>query len=270
MKKSALPKLALPLALALSWALFSCSSTASAIATNDRSVPLYGMVYDDDNSPVAGAEVLIDGKAKTKSDVNGRFVLTALKFGQYAVVVKKDYFEPARLDLDYSSATQVLYVKLVSEEELLAAADKDIAAREWAKADDHVARALALKRDDPAALFLSAVIACRRGDSPDAAGAAAGTVGAAAGAGVSAGTGAAAGAAAGAGTGTAVGAAAARTILEKLLAADYREPAVYLFLTDILQYKYADAAGAAERLKEYLELRYDPDAEARLQALLGK
>ena len=247
MKKSALPKLALPLALALSWALFSCSSTASAIATNDRSVPLYGMVYDDDNSPVAGADVLIDGKAKTRSDVNGRFVLTALKFGQYAVVVKKDYFEPARLDLDYSSATQVLYVKLVSEEELLAAADKDIAAREWAKADDHVARALALKRDDPAALFLSAVIACRRGDSPDAAGAAAG-----------------------AGTGAAVGAAAARTILEKLLAADYREPAVYLFLADILQYKYADAAGAAERLKEYLELRYDPDAEARLQALLGK
>jgi hypothetical protein len=58
-----------------------------------------------------------------------------------------------------------------------------------------------------------------------------------------------------------------RAILESLLAEDYDEPYVHLFLADLLQYSLTDANAAIGHLEKYLKSRYDPEAEKRLQEL---
>jgi hypothetical protein len=60
---------------------------------------------------------------------------------------------------------------------------------------------------------------------------------------------------------------AARGILESLIASDYREPSIRLFLADIYQYKLNDPAAAKSQLSEYLKLRTDPEMEKRRNAI---
>jgi tetratricopeptide (TPR) repeat protein len=62
-------------------------------------------------------------------------------------------------------------------------------------------------------------------------------------------------------------AAEARSILEDISSEGCREPAVYLFLADIAQYAEKNRDRAVDFLKRGLDLRRDPDVEARMSEL---
>jgi hypothetical protein len=200
----------------------SCAS----LKTNDQGPPFYGMVYDMDNLPVQNARVFVDGKEAAGTDVNGRFVLSGLNFDSYAVELRKVGYESLVTQLDYFSSTQVLYVKMISADQLLGEAEAALAERRWEEASSLVDRAERTKPGAPVTLYLKAVVTFRRGDAQG-----------------------------------------ARALLEGLLAKEYKEPAVYLLLADILQYRQDDPAGAAAHLRSYLKLRYDPEVEKRLAQL---
>lgn len=61
----------------------------------------------------------------------------------------------------------------------------------------------------------------------------------------------------------------AEKILRSLLDAGYSQPAVYLFLADLYQYRLNKPAAAAAELRTYLELRSDPAVKKRLEGLTG-
>jgi hypothetical protein len=60
----------------------------------------------------------------------------------------------------------------------------------------------------------------------------------------------------------------AEKILFSLLKDDYHEPYILLFLADLEQYRLGNLEKAKAQLVDYLKLRYDPDIEQRLQALI--
>jgi tetratricopeptide (TPR) repeat protein len=201
-------------------------ASCGTLGSNDSKPPFYGMVYDRDNQPVQNAVVVLDGKETAATDVNGRFALANLDPGVYEVELRKEGYEPLSTSVEYFSPTQVLYVKMTSRDQLLSQAETAIAERRWQEASDLVDRADRIDPDNPATLFLRAVVLFRRGQPEE-----------------------------------------ARAILEGLLARDYMEPSIHLFLADILQYRLADPVGAASHLREFLLLRYDPVVEERLKGM---
>ena len=56
-------------------------------------------------------------------------------------------------------------------------------------------------------------------------------------------------------------------LLDRILAAGLDEPAVYLSLADIYQYRVGDRERAAGYLREYLARVNSPDVRARLEGL---
>jgi len=201
-------------------------ASCGTLGSNDSKPPFYGMVYDRDNQPVQNAVVVLDGKETAATDVNGRFALANLDPGVYEVELRKEGYEPLSTSVEYFSPTQVLYVKMTSRDQLLSQAETAIAERRWQEASDLVDRADLVDPDNPATLFLRAVVLFRRGQPEE-----------------------------------------ARAILEGLLARDYREPSIHLFLADILQYRLSDPEGAVSQLREFLRLRYDPVVEERLKGM---
>jgi tetratricopeptide (TPR) repeat protein len=62
---------------------------------------------------------------------------------------------------------------------------------------------------------------------------------------------------------------AAAEVLEEVLSLGYRQATVYLSLADIYEFELQDRVAAARYLQEYLRIERDPEAERRLQSLLG-
>ncbi|MDA8425297.1 MAG: tetratricopeptide repeat protein [Treponema sp.] len=149
-------------------AALSCASTGRAQAGGGSGPPLFGMVYDDDNVPVAGARVSVDGGDPVTSDVNGRFALAAPSIGPHSLLVEKPLFETARDDFDYQSAVQLLYVKLISIRQLVARAEGALERRDLTRAADILGRVLALAPDDIEARYAAAIVAYRDGRTAEA------------------------------------------------------------------------------------------------------
>lgn len=211
--------------LLLSLLVLSCTSTP--VVEEKNIIATYCMVYDYDNRPVPGVEILIDGVARAKTDINGRCMIADLDPGTYEVCCTKLEYETVKKEFSLGDMGQVLYVKMYSSAQLLKEAEKELDQRHWQEARAWIDRVLAMHPHDPAACYLDAVLHFRMNDL----------------------------------TG-------AEDILFTLLKDDYREPYVFLFLADLEQYRLGDLKKAKIQLGEYLKLRYDPDVEQRLQALI--
>jgi hypothetical protein len=204
----------------------SCVSSGPAGGKGSEPVALNGMVYDYESRPVADAEISVDGRLRARSDINGRFSLGRIPFGSYKVGFEKQGFERTCISVDYTDMMQIIYVKIFSEKQLLAASEKEVTKRSWNGALAFLDRIDAIGVQDPVARYLRAVICVRRGEAEE-----------------------------------------ARRILESMLADDYDEPYIHLFLADLLQYSLADDKAAVAHLEKYLKSRYDPDGESRLERL---
>jgi len=201
-------------------------SSCAGIQKRNEAGSIYGMVYDHENKPVQNVEISIGGKAVSASNINGRFTIKGLGFGTYEISFTKEGYETFSTVFEYSDATQLVYVKMISGSQLLAEAEKEMNERRWSTAEALIKRAEAVKPGDAPTMFLKAALKYRTGSAEE-----------------------------------------AKAILESLIAQEYNEPSIYLFLADIFQFKLEDKANAISNLKAFLQLRYDPEVEKRLKEL---
>jgi hypothetical protein len=122
------------------------------------------MVYDYEGRPVQGASIAVDGGRPVSSDVNGRFALAGLPMGAHRLVAGREGYETVETEIDYSDATQVVYVKMISADQLLGRAERAIEGKNWGEAEGLLRRNEAVRGGNSAAGYLRAVLAFRRGD----------------------------------------------------------------------------------------------------------
>ncbi|HUX13664.1 MAG TPA: hypothetical protein VMW87_11595 [Spirochaetia bacterium] len=159
----------LPILVVAAVLLVSCVSARASDPHGFDRAPLFGMIYDIDNQPVAGVALQLDAKRGPESDLMGRFVLPALAAGEHKVIASKPGYETLSVDVHFTIQTQVLYLQLCSQAQLVQKAEESIAEREWGKAGELLDRA---GRVDPANTlyrYTRAVLDFRRGRTEDAA-----------------------------------------------------------------------------------------------------
>jgi tetratricopeptide (TPR) repeat protein len=148
--------------------LFTMALVLGACATGplkySRVQALYGMIYDRNNRPVGNVSIYINEKYAASSDIHGRFSVPQLKPKlTYAVSAKKEAYEEARLDISYSDPAQVLYIQMLSADDLLAEAEEALGEKDWLKAESSLSRALNTGANPLALGYLRGILAFGRG-----------------------------------------------------------------------------------------------------------
>lgn len=126
--------------------------------------PLFGMIYDADNAPVAGATVTVNGERGFESGVMGRVVIPDLVRGTHLLSVSKTGYEPVELEIDFLTRSHVLYVRMVSFDFLLAEAETALSRGRFLEAERMLDRAARLDPANPRADYVRALLAYRRGN----------------------------------------------------------------------------------------------------------
>jgi hypothetical protein len=131
----------------------------SSIKTRDfDKSTLYGMLYDYDNKPCFGAEIYVDeSEEAVQTDISGRFILVDLKKGTHQITVKLDNYEELSISYDYIDKTHILYLKIISFNQLLRFAEESLEGKKYYETDDYLTRAEAIQTDNPVAVYLRAL-----------------------------------------------------------------------------------------------------------------
>jgi len=159
----------LPVLLLGTLLLASCATASNQDPLKFESAPLFGMIYDLDNRACAGISLAVDGTQKATSDIDGRFVLLALKRGAHTLRAAGPGYENVDLSFAFLNRSQVLYVKLVSFDQLLAQAQDALDGRKWQDAHALLERAAAIHGSDTVLAYLRAILQYQRGDAVGAA-----------------------------------------------------------------------------------------------------
>ena len=137
--------------------LISCQ-TGKPIKRLSNEGMMFAMIYDYENIPVSAVAVYINEKKIVDSDIQGRFILDAMKKGEYRVKLAKKGYETLEESFQYDPM-QVLYFKIINAQQLLALAETALDNTEYAVAENYLNRALLLEPNRPDILFLKS-IAC--------------------------------------------------------------------------------------------------------------
>ncbi len=148
--------------------LSSCQSFRERKLAEFNQAPLFGMVYDYEQKPVPAAQLLVDGRRGPQTDINGRFVIEALSRGAHRVKVTKEGFEPLEVQVDYLNRSQVLYLRVVSFNQLLRMAERALEEKRYYQVEDLLSRAAAIDPADPVGLYLRALYQSEKGEVQEA------------------------------------------------------------------------------------------------------
>lgn len=108
--KSNLIKLSVVLLL-----LQGCNSLKNAEIRN-----INGMIYNYENEPVSGAYVYLDDKQVGSSDMYGRFYIdNFIPNNNINIKISKSGYETSTINVSLQNSTQLIYVKIYSNNELL-------------------------------------------------------------------------------------------------------------------------------------------------------
>ena len=149
--------------------LSSCKTVSNEDPLKFETAPLFGMIYDLDNKPCAGISLTLDGSSKSTSDIDGRFVLTALKPGSHTLAASGPEYETVELTFDFRNQIQVLYLKMVSFDQRLAQAQEALDQKKWPDARSLLERASAIHQANPVLVYLRAILDYQQGDAASAA-----------------------------------------------------------------------------------------------------
>lgn len=151
--------------------LFTAFVLSGCASTRVKSLPpLNGMIYDADNKPVSDVRIEIDKSYIATSDIQGHFVLPKVKTATETVIVaSKPGFESASLSFTYTNVTQVLYIRMISGEQLIEKAEREVTEKNWSDAQELLDRADAAAGDAVMTGYLRAVILAQTGKPADAA-----------------------------------------------------------------------------------------------------
>ena len=132
----------------------SCSTMKTFKGTSD----LHGSVYDVKNRPVANCIILVDGKEKTRTDSNGRFVLYELKSGTYAVETQSNICEKFSSEIAFLNETQYALITVVDKDTLCELIEKNLQNNEIEEAGKQAVRLLEIDPTNPNAIMYIALI----------------------------------------------------------------------------------------------------------------
>jgi hypothetical protein len=206
----------------------SCAGFKKGIAD---SFTMQGMIYDRSGAAVGNADVFIDEKYVATSDFNGRFYINYFRAGVHSIKVSRESYEEFLADITVLSSVDVLYISMVSRDDLCQMTETALREKEWGQADAFAVRLLQVAPQDPVVRFLIATVYAiplrsdrKIKESID--------------------------------------------ILEKLLVDGFTEPVVYLFLADLYEYDIKDNDKALAYLEEYRKLKEDNTQIERYEHLL--
>ncbi|MDR3304007.1 MAG: carboxypeptidase regulatory-like domain-containing protein [Treponema sp.] len=210
------------------WFAFYALCLCSCASVKGIKIPvLYGMIYDQENKAVNGANIYLNGKYVASSDINGHFALNNINTQKhYSLLINKVDYEELNLDLMHADPSLVLYVQMSSSEQLIARAEAAFRSRDWGELDTFLSRAENAGGDALSIGYLRALQAFYNNDYSG-----------------------------------------AMAVLEDLSKAIHDSAFLYLFMADLYQYYLDDPRLAVLNLERFLGLRYDAEAEARLAGL---
>jgi hypothetical protein len=130
--------------------------------------PLFGMIYDRNNTPCPGVSISVDGRDVFTSDINGRFVLPDLARGAHTLHASARNTESLDVPFEFLNRGQVLYLRMVSFAQLLVEAELALDAGGWQEAGSLIGRAAAVCPGEPVTEFLRAVLLLKTGRYADA------------------------------------------------------------------------------------------------------
>lgn len=127
----------------LSLILLICFFSLTGCRSNKFEMPsVQGMIYDGNNEPVSDVEVLINDKKNAVSDIYGHFTLTGLELTKaYSLKAVKKGFEDVNFSFNYSSPSQVIYLRMYSASELLSSAEAMVEEKKYNEAEKFLDRA---------------------------------------------------------------------------------------------------------------------------------
>ena len=99
----------------------SCSSVKGVKRISGEAV-MYGMVYNDENIPVSGAEVIIDGKTAALTDSQGRFILTSRQRKDFTLSLSKAGYETVTAVFHFEPM-DVIHLVMVNADQLVKQAE---------------------------------------------------------------------------------------------------------------------------------------------------
>jgi tetratricopeptide (TPR) repeat protein len=157
------PVRALLLSLACFFSL-SCVSYREKKLRDFTEAALFGMVYDYDQKPCAGAQIIVDGRQGPRTDINGRFIIDALKKGTHQIRVLKTGYEPLEASVEFLNADQVLYLRIIGHDHLLRSAEQALQKKRLGETEELLERAAVIAPEDPVGLYLKSLLFVERED----------------------------------------------------------------------------------------------------------
>jgi tetratricopeptide (TPR) repeat protein len=135
--------------------LISCQTDRKIKRLSDESI-MYGMIYDNESTPVSGVAVLINGKKIADSDIQGRFILNDVKRGIYTIKLSKKGYEDLEEQFNYEPLN-VLYFKIFNSSQLAALAENAMDDKNYFAAGQFLDRALKIEPMRHDVLFLKSI-----------------------------------------------------------------------------------------------------------------
>jgi len=134
-------------------------SACMSLESNSQAA-LLGMIYDKDRQPVGGAQIVVTTRTnaifKAETDINGRFSIPVVPFGQISIAISQAHYEPFSYSFLFSTEAQVFYGQISSFRQLIDVANQAFEDRDWVQAWNICERVLTWSPEHPEALFLRA------------------------------------------------------------------------------------------------------------------
>ncbi|MBP7478907.1 MAG: hypothetical protein KA785_00525 [Spirochaetaceae bacterium] len=135
----------------------SCAGTKTFNGRAD----LHGAVYDVKSRPVPNCVILLDGKEKALTDINGRFVLYGLQSAAYTIEACSSYCERYNGEIQFLNETQYILITVVDNETLYDLVEDALEKKDYDLADKTIKRLFAVNKNNPNAIMYLAVIRYR-------------------------------------------------------------------------------------------------------------
>jgi tetratricopeptide (TPR) repeat protein len=120
------------------------------------------MVYDFSNRPVSNYEVVLGRWYSGSTDINGRFTLSRVPLGNYKIKGAKKGYENYTGEVIVKDKGQIIYIRIPSQNQLLAMADEAFAANDFILAEEIAERAYQIDKNNIEMLFYYAAISFRQ------------------------------------------------------------------------------------------------------------
>ncbi|HHU37651.1 MAG TPA: hypothetical protein GXZ47_10575 [Treponema sp.] len=145
----------------------SCSSVKSR-PIHDMDGIMYGMIYDFDNIAVTNVQVFVNEKKIGESDIQGRFILSSNKGGDYGITLKKAGYEDVHQTFSFDPMN-VLYFKMINTAQLLTLAETALDINSFNEAFSFLDRAAVIGNNRCDILFLQTIVLYQKGEYESAA-----------------------------------------------------------------------------------------------------